>query len=50
MAMKKGDYVGAFNLGSTIVLIFEAPEEFSFTVQTNQKIKFGQSIGHVKAQ
>jgi phosphatidylserine decarboxylase len=47
--MKKGDYVGTFNLGSTIVLVFDAPKEFLFTVQPNEKVKFGQSIGYVTA-
>ena len=43
--MGKGDHIGGFNLGSTIVLIFEAPKEFTFTAQPGQKVQFGQTIG-----
>ena len=32
-------------LGSTIVLIFEAPLDFAFSVQEGQKIKVGEPIG-----
>jgi len=42
--VKKGDYFGEFNLGSTIVLIFEAPENFQFSLQPDQTIRVGQSI------
>ena len=42
--LKKGDPVGEFNLGSTIVLIFEAPKDFRFDLQTEQKIKYGEKI------
>jgi phosphatidylserine decarboxylase len=45
LKLKQGDEVGSFNLGSTIVLIFEAPQSFHFTVQSGQKIKLGQSFG-----
>ncbi|KAK3581914.1 hypothetical protein CHS0354_005521 [Potamilus streckersoni] len=45
ISFKKGDMIGEFNLGSTIVLIFEAPKDFRFCVTANQKIKFGQPIG-----
>jgi phosphatidylserine decarboxylase len=40
-----GDHIGAFKLGSTIVLVFEAPEDFEFKLSHNQKLKYGQAIG-----
>ena len=43
--MKKGDYFGEFNLGSTIVLIFEAPEDFKFNLGGEGcKVRVGQAI------
>lgn len=41
----KGSMFGEFNLGSTIVLIFEAPKGFQFKVHDGQKIRFGQALG-----
>ncbi|RUS79285.1 hypothetical protein EGW08_012940, partial [Elysia chlorotica] len=45
ITVHKGDMFGEFNLGSTIVLIFEAPRGFRFTVNEGDKIKFGRPLG-----
>ena len=41
----RGDMFGEFNLGSTIVLVFEAPENFEFNIKPNEKVYFGQQLG-----
>ncbi|XP_034294394.1 phosphatidylserine decarboxylase proenzyme, mitochondrial isoform X2 [Pantherophis guttatus] len=43
--MRKGEHLGEFNLGSTIVLIFEAPKDFNFYLKPGQKIRFGEALG-----
>jgi phosphatidylserine decarboxylase len=47
LVMRKGDELGQFNLGSTVVLVFEAPESFRFCVEPHQKIELGQPLGSI---
>ncbi|RYC60819.1 hypothetical protein CHU98_g5394 [Xylaria longipes] len=52
----QGEEMGGFQLGSTIVLVFEAPvadqagskRGFTWAVEKGQKIKMGQALGHVE--
>lgn len=41
----KGKEFGEFNFGSTIVLIFEAPENFTFRVPEGGRVKYGEPLG-----
>lgn len=40
-----GEEVGGFRLGSTVVLVFEAPENFQFKVNRGNLVKMGQELG-----
>lgn len=42
---KRGQEVGYFNFGSTVVLIFEARREWAFTVKEGDPIKMGELLG-----
>lgn len=43
---KKGEIFGEFNFGSTVVLVFEAPSEFSFFVRPDGRVRMGEALGH----
>lgn len=48
--LKKGDELGYFKLGSTVVLLFENGEKMDWnkTIQSGDPIKFGQAFGNIQ--
>lgn len=42
-----GEEIGGFKLGSTVVLVFEAPSTFQFGIEAGQKIQLGNPIGRI---
>jgi len=44
---QRGDSLGGFELGSSLVLVFTAPKDFRFNINPGQKLKYGQPIGYV---
>ncbi|KRY23718.1 Succinate dehydrogenase [ubiquinone] flavoprotein subunit, mitochondrial, partial [Trichinella patagoniensis] len=47
---EKGRKMGDFRLGSSVVLIFEAPADFHFSVSSGQRIKYGEMLGDINSQ
>ncbi|KAG1443912.1 hypothetical protein G6F56_010500 [Rhizopus delemar] len=44
--LRYGDEMGGFYLGSTVVLVFEAPQSFKFNITSGQKVKMGEPLGN----
>jgi phosphatidylserine decarboxylase len=42
--VKKGENVGFFHLGSTIVMVWEAPRGWEFKTQAGQRVKMGEAL------
>lgn len=42
-----GDEMGCFRLGSTVVLVFEAPESFRFHCHAGDRVRVGEALGDV---
>lgn len=47
--LRPGEEMGGFCLGSTIVLVFEAPRDFEFDLHAGQRVKVGQKLGDIKS-
>ena len=48
--LQRGDNFGDFNFGSTIVLVFEAPDNLAFNVKPGDAIRLGQSLCYFDTQ
>ena len=49
-ALKRGEEMGGFALGSSIVLVFEAPRNWKWCVERDEKVKVGQKLGMVEEE
>ncbi|KAJ0169326.1 hypothetical protein K1T71_015210 [Dendrolimus kikuchii] len=42
--VNKGDLFGQFNMGSTIILLFEAPKDYKFNIKAGNRVLVGQAF------
>lgn len=42
----KGEQMGMFKFGSTVVTVFEAPANFKWDVKEGDAVRYGQVFGH----
>jgi len=45
--IEKGEEVGMFKLGSTVVLVFEAPANLKWKIAPGEKIRFGEIFAEI---
>jgi len=43
--VNKGDEMGRFNMGSTVVVIFETEPNFKLNVEAGERVVYGQRVG-----
>ncbi|GMN31153.1 hypothetical protein TIFTF001_003119 [Ficus carica] len=55
LTLRKGDEIAVFNMGSTVVMVFQAPvkigdssSEFKFSIKCGDKISVGEALGSFK--
>ena len=46
-ALRRGEEMGGFQLGSSIVLVFEAPQNWKWNVDRGQRVRVGEVLGRV---
>jgi phosphatidylserine decarboxylase len=44
LALNKGQEIGGFRLGSTVVLVFQANSGFKFNIKPGQRVKMGDVL------
>jgi len=47
---QRGDSLGGFELGSSLVLVFTAPKDFEFNIEVGQRLRYGEPIGSVATE
>jgi len=45
--VQSGDQMGMFKFGSTVVTIFEVPENFKFNIKDGDSVRFGDVVGRL---